>query len=344
MNPAISVIMPLYNTAAYVSAAVESILAQSFWNLELVVVDDGSTDGCVEVVRAIADERIRVLSGYINGGPGAARNRGVSVARGKYLGFFESDDLAEPGMLAGLMEGMTDGCDIVSGWYEGMDDAGELSGIDFKPVISEEKLAGSMLFRNCIATSVLLMKRECIEGQKFDETLEPVSDFDLWARLMVAHKTTQVRRVLARYRTHTGSISHRKRELTDECMRRIYRRQLERLGVEAADEEIELHAQLSGLTFGTPKKTVVAAENWLLKLDEANAKEGLYPSGAFREILGERWYGVCHSAGENGFWTWRRFFGSPLSKWVSLTRNQQYHLLRLSARGAIKNLIVSSCY
>lgn len=333
--------MPLYNTAVYVGPAIESILAQTVRDFELLVVDDGSTDGGPDLVRAFADGRIRLLSGHPNGGPGAARNRGLSAARGRRIAFFDSDDLAAPAMLATLMECMDTepGCEIASGWYEGIDEAGQLNGRDFKPVISPDKLAPSMLFSNCIPTSVLLLKRECLEGQTFDEHLEPVSDYDMWARLLIAHKAKQLPRVLARYRSRPASISHQKSAAAAECLRRIYCRQLARLGIEATAAEIDLHARLTTLTFGTPKETVLAAETWLLKLDAANARTRLYPTQPFREILGDRWYAVCHSAGGNGFWTWRQYFGSPLSKWIFPTTSQRYHLLRLSARGAIKSLM-----
>ena len=219
-TPEISIIMPLYNTAVYVGPAIESILAQTVRDFELLVVDDGSTDGGPDLVRAFADGRIRLLSGYPNGGPGAARNRGLSVARGRRIAFFDSDDLAAPGMLATLMECMDaePGYEIVSAWYEGIDEAGRLNGRDFKPLIPPDKLAPSMLFSNCIPTSVLLMKRECLEGRTFDEHLEPVSDYDLWSRLLVAHKAKQLPRVLARYRTHPKSISYRKSDAAADCL------------------------------------------------------------------------------------------------------------------------------
>jgi len=339
--PGVSIIMPLYNSAAYVRHAVDSLLGQSYGDFELLVIDDGSTDDGPDRVRAVSDERIRLLTGHPNGGPGAARNRGLAVARGAFVGFLDSDDLAAPGALADLVESMR-GSEILSGWHEGIDETGRLNGIDFKTGIPAEKLAPTMLFRNCMPTSMLLIKRECLEGQKFDEDLEPVSDYDMWARLVVSRKARQLPQVVARYRSHPQSISHLRNATAADGLARIFRRQLARLGVEADAEELALHARLCSLTFGTPKATVLAAERWLLKLDAANANAGHYPVRAFREILGERWYGVCHSAGGNGFWTWGQYLGSPLSKWISLTAKERYRLLRLSAGGAFRNLFAAS--
>ena len=87
----ISITMPLYNKQATVERAVRSIISQSFEDWELVVVDDGSTDGSLARLRCIADGRIRVIS-QANLGPGAARNRGVNSSSAEYLAFLDSDD------------------------------------------------------------------------------------------------------------------------------------------------------------------------------------------------------------------------------------------------------------
>jgi glycosyltransferase involved in cell wall biosynthesis len=336
-KPEISIIMPLYNAAPYIRDAIDSILAQTFRDFEMLIVDDGSTDGGPDVVRAIGDERIRLLTGYPNGGPAAARNRGLALARGSRIAFFDSDDIATPGMIEWMAAEA--GYDIVTGWFEGIDEAGRPNGQNNKTAIAPEKIGPAMLFRNCIPTSALMIRRECVEGQEFDESLQVASDYDMWSRLVIGRKAKQIPRVLVRYRTHQENISHRKRGGAAECLHRIYRRQLSRLGLEAGADEIDLHAGLTSLTFGTSRETVLAVEKWLLKLDAANAGTGLYSSQAFRETLGERWYAVCHSAGGNGLWTWRRYFASPLSRWFSPNARQRYHLLRLSARGALKKML-----
>lgn len=333
--------MPLYNGADYVGDAIHSILAQSYQDFELLVIDDGSEDAGPALVRAIADARVRLLDGRTHAGIAAARNRGLSEARGSRIAFFDSDDLAAPGMLEAMMQCMDadGGCDIVTGWSEGVDERGQPTNVNSTEKIADEAIAPSLLFRNCIVTSALLIKRECLEGAAFDETLEVASDYDLWARIIPGRRTRQLRRSLVRYRSHPGNISHRKRALAQGCLRRIHARQLSRLGVEASDADLTLHARLADLTFGTSKETVLAAEAWLLNLEAANARAGLYPAPAFRKVLGAQWYRVCHSAGGNGFWTWRRYFAAPLFKWSSPTGKERYDLLRLTARGALRNLL-----
>lgn len=94
----ISVVIPLYNKEAIVSRSIGSVLSQSFADFEVVVVDDGSTDRSAEIVRAINDPRVRLVS-QGNGGPSKARNTGVHEAKGEWIVFLDADDEMQPGAL-----------------------------------------------------------------------------------------------------------------------------------------------------------------------------------------------------------------------------------------------------
>lgn len=126
-HPCVSVIMPIYNAAERLEESVGGILAEAELPLELICVDDGSTDasGCLLEEMAAKDARLRLIR-QENAGPGVARNRGLEVLRGDFFTFADADDALEPGYLRGLHEtavGM--GADVVvSGWTR-VDRAGE---------------------------------------------------------------------------------------------------------------------------------------------------------------------------------------------------------------------------
>lgn len=100
--PQVSVVMPVYNAAAFVAEAIASVQAQTFRDWELLAVDDGSADTSREVVAAIAaaDPRVRLIAAGRNEGPGPARNRGIAAARGRLVAFLDADDLWHPEKLA----------------------------------------------------------------------------------------------------------------------------------------------------------------------------------------------------------------------------------------------------
>lgn len=101
-TPAISVVIPLYNKSAYVEEAVRSVLAQSYPAVEVLVVDDGSTDGSADLVRHLAAPSVRVIT-QPNAGVSAARNTGIKQAHGDYLAFLDADDRYLPGYLAAMV-------------------------------------------------------------------------------------------------------------------------------------------------------------------------------------------------------------------------------------------------
>jgi succinoglycan biosynthesis protein ExoO len=103
VNPVVSVIIPAYNTAIYIGRAIESALTQTLSDLEVVVVDDCSTDETVAVVQSFADERVKLLQNPQNLGAGGARNRALAVARGKWIAVLDSDDWYAPERLEKLV-------------------------------------------------------------------------------------------------------------------------------------------------------------------------------------------------------------------------------------------------
>lgn len=97
-NPLISVIMPAYNTEKYVAEAIQSVLDQTYKNVEIITIDDGSSDKTLEVLRSFGD-KIKVLKNEKNSGIGATRNNGIAIAKGEYLALMDADDIMLPGKL-----------------------------------------------------------------------------------------------------------------------------------------------------------------------------------------------------------------------------------------------------
>ncbi|MDR2222762.1 MAG: glycosyltransferase [Flavobacteriaceae bacterium] len=116
--PKVSVIVPVYNGAKYIRRAIDSLLKQSLYDIEIIVVDDGSTDDTLNIVKSIVDEKIRILS-KVNEGVSIARNVGIEIARGEYIGFVDADDFVNIDMYETLYSKAND-ADVVSSvlWIE----------------------------------------------------------------------------------------------------------------------------------------------------------------------------------------------------------------------------------
>lgn len=124
--PAVSVIVPMYNAERYIQETLESLASQSMSDFEVLVVNDGSTDGCVTIAKqfALRDSRFRILDGHATGSAGAARNAALAVAEGEYLAFLDADDMFAPSMLEKLYrKAHADAADVVLTGFCSIDDA-----------------------------------------------------------------------------------------------------------------------------------------------------------------------------------------------------------------------------
>lgn len=104
MQPVVSIIIPAYNTAAYIAKSIESALQQTLQNIEIIVIDDGSTDNTLQIARSFQDQRLRILINETNQGTTATTNRGIDVAQGEWVTTLDSDDWMAPRRLERLVE------------------------------------------------------------------------------------------------------------------------------------------------------------------------------------------------------------------------------------------------
>ena len=182
--PRVSVIIPTYNRAALVQEAVASVLAQTCRDFELLVVDDGSTDGTLEAL-APWDGEVKVLSLPVRRGVSGARNAGIAAAQGEWLAFLDADDLWLPEKLARQMAFMEAHPQLLLSQTE---EIWVRRGLRVNPPRSHAKAGGDIFLRSlerCLVSpsAVVLHRRLLDEHGGFDESLPAAEDYDLWLRL-----------------------------------------------------------------------------------------------------------------------------------------------------------------
>jgi glycosyltransferase involved in cell wall biosynthesis len=206
--------MPVYQGREHLAAAIESVLAQTFEQFELLVIDDGSTDGSSAIARTYArrDPRVQYRR-QENAGQGAARNAGIEVARGEAVAFLDQDDLWLPNKLARQLPLLDDTTVVYSDTYilrdGGRSREERLSDhLDGRPVPATLE---SLIVGNSIPVLTALLSRRLLLAQggfTSDPALKGVDDYDLWLRLAVAGVTfSYVPEPLAVYRVHEAAMS-----------------------------------------------------------------------------------------------------------------------------------------
>ena len=187
MSPIVSVVIPTFNRWPLVGEAVESVLAQSYANFELIVVDDGSTDETQEELAKLGS-RLRLFA-KAGKGVAAARNFGVSRALGSFIAFLDSDDLWRPKKLEVQTAFMKRHpeiqiCQSEEIWIR--------NGIRVNPKAKHQKFSGDIFFRSLdlclVSPSAVMMTKTLFEQVGgFDESFPVCEDYELWLRIAVEH-------------------------------------------------------------------------------------------------------------------------------------------------------------
>ena len=319
-SPRVSVVIPVYNRERYVREAIESILAQTFRDFELVLIDDGSTDRSLEVMSAYADPRIRVVSNARNLGIPQTRNRGLELATGDYLAWLDSDDHACPDRLEREVAFLdaNPGIALVGSWTGAMDaDSRPLKKVKTLPTSPGEVWA-QLLFRCCILQYSVMARTDVLRQYGFCEDFPVSQDFDLFVRLGERHKMANIPRVLARRRLHGGRVTRERVALVKEKNLEIVAKQLAALGVEYTAEDLENHfalPRLRKLAVRPDAAYLDWVEAWLLKLQEANRRSRRYPEHDLRTVAGKAWLRAWINASASARRSrWGRLLRSPLRR------------------------------
>ena len=207
--PLVSVVIPAYNAASFIDASVGSVLAQSFRDLEIVVVDDGSTDATADRVRAFG-QRVRLVR-QTNRGVSAARNAGVSLAQGRYVAFLDADDAWQPAKIDRQIEALRRHGDCGACYT-----AIQIADAQMRPFAEQRSADGivsraALLVRGNVVTgsasAVLCEKDAIVAAGGFDEQLSLCADWDAWVRLAERTRFAYVDEPLVVYRRTGASMS-----------------------------------------------------------------------------------------------------------------------------------------
>lgn len=219
----VSVIIPVYGVERYIQTTVQSVLAQTYQNFELILVDDGSPDRSIEICQQFQDPRIQILH-QANQGASAARNRGIRQAQGDYLSFLDGDDVWLPEKLAKHVAHLEHAPEVGLSFSRSafIDEAGQALGIYQMPKL-EGITKAHMLCRNPVGNgSAAVIRREAFEAIKFqddrsgvmedcywDERLKGAQDYDCWLRIacLTNWQIAGIPEVLTLYRLNSGGIS-----------------------------------------------------------------------------------------------------------------------------------------
>jgi len=237
--PEISVIMSARNERRYVTEAVRSLISQTLPSLEVLFVDDASSDGTPDLVEALADPRIRVIRRNRSHGLTENLNMALALSRGRLVARMDADDLSDPARLEKLVAllGADPRLGFVSSRAHFIDENGQRLGIMGREV-SGDKLAPGLLESNLLVHGAAVVRREALEASGgYRSQFRYAQDYDLWLRLAEKWCGAVAAEVLYSYRLRRGAISaaKRKQQFLYARLARRLARERRKFGIEKTD-------------------------------------------------------------------------------------------------------------
>lgn len=342
--PRVTVFIPVFNAERHIAEAIESVLAQSFADFELLIIDDGSTDGTTAVIAKYrVDSRLRVVAYDENRGQSAARNEGLDLAHGEYIAFIDADDRCSPDRLSVQVAYLDSHPDIagVGSWMKRIDDNGhELSALDDRDPVGWQDIACHFLVGCSVAQGSMMIRVRALSAYRYDPEFSVSQDHELWSRMIRTCRFSNLPLPLTQYRRHAAQVSTARIEEQQYMNRRVFGRQAATLGLDVDEQDLVRHECLFRFEGRRPvlERTgqpldiayVRWARAWLEGLLEGNARRQIYPEPTFSHMLAERWLFVCRKGARSSsprHLVWTEFMQSTLKRAVWSLWQSRLHMM-----------------
>ncbi|MBC9929254.1 glycosyltransferase family 2 protein [Chitinophaga qingshengii] len=291
-NKLVSVVMPCYNMERYISMAIDSVLSQSYQELELIIINDGSSDNTGNIIRTYDDSRIKYVSLPANKGNYPARNIGMRMATGKYIAVMDADDISESDRLMTqvryLDRHLNTGCIGTQGTYIDENNA-KIGWINYPGATSAE-MAVYFLINNYTIHPSLMFRRSAILKHDlfYNEKYRYAADFALVSSCISRFQVLNIGERLMQYRVHPNQISSAKHKEQVKYADMIRLTQLERLQIRLTPVEQKVYLKLlKGDAASFSRREVARCVTVCRHIVDHNDNFGIYDKKLLRKLFSE---------------------------------------------------------
>lgn len=308
--------MPVYNAEKYVKQAIQSILDQSYTHFELHIINDGSTDGSVDIIKSFTDERIHLVENGTNLGLITTLNKGFDLSRGKYIARMDADDMAMPNRLKKQVEFLDENPEV--GLYGSAYADLINSELGKKTVFlsDHDSLKSILFFNSCMAHPTVMLRTEVIKKNElyYNPEFKHAEDYEFWVRLVEKTKFSNSPKVLLQYRIHDKQISSTEKAAQQVVAAHVRLFMIEKLGIKPNENELYIHNSIGNKLVLKGFDRVQQTEQWIIKLIEANSKTHTVKELQFNSYLALVFQDVCANSSV-GFKAYRFYNRSVLAQY-----------------------------
>lgn len=308
-KPLVSIAMPMYNGEAYLREAIDSILEQTYRHIDLIIIDDGSTDNSINIVESYRDSRIRFFKNDRNRGVSYTRNWAIELAKGNYLAWMDCDDISLPDKIenqVGFMQANPSVAVCGTSYLRFFEN--EVFYTDIAKDRHEEIRTNFIFKPATIFMPTAMLRTEVIKKEKllFDESLPMAEDYDFFQRLCEKQKASNLTEVLFHYRDNPNSLTSTFKSKKEErflLKQKIYDRILSNISFSVTEQDLINHENCTNSemfeSFTEYKKSALH----LKSIEDANDISCKYEKEVLKKVLQEQFFFISKKAGGLGLKT-----------------------------------------
>jgi glycosyltransferase involved in cell wall biosynthesis len=315
-QPFVSVLMPVFNGAAYVKESIESILNQTYTNFEFIIVNDGSTDSTEDIIKSIDDPRIILENNPQNLGVIASLNRGLDLIKGKYIVRIDADDISFPDRIEKQIEYLEANLEVglIGSWFEKFGENIESTIIKYKTDDTEIRI--QHLYQDQVAAPSTIFRSSVLhENQlRYNPQYYSAEDYDFHVELSRHCKQYNLPILLTRKRDHPQNTNNLRPHIMEDNSLLIRQIQFKRMGVDMSLDEVRLYCKFAYAEFDFNSSIMDQLANLLNRILNANEQTEFIPKQAYRAYLASHFFHLCYNNPLIGKQGWTYFSKAPFSK------------------------------
>ena len=311
VNPLVTVLLPVYNGEKYIRESIQSVLNQTFINFELLIINDGSTDKTVEIINSFKDKRINLLHNQQNLKLIRTLNKGIDLAKGKYIARMDADDISLPMRIekqVAFMESEPD-VGLCGTWTKGIDENGSnlKYGHTKYAVLHDEIFLNQLVHIQFVHGSCMIRKGTLIENElKYDPDIMHAEDYDLWTRMQSQTKLANLSEFLVKYRIHNDSVSQVYSKEQEQNSIKVRKKLCKSLDLETS--EVELNTITNAFYQNYKMVNLDILEQFLVKLIRVD-KHSVISRNSINTFSFNHWFNTCYNLNHR-----KLFYNSVISK------------------------------
>lgn len=319
-KPLVSVLIPCYNVDKYVEEAINSILNQTYSNLEIIIINDCSTDNTGEILQQLAkkDIRIKVFDNTENLRLIKTLNKGIKLCTGEYIARMDADDISLPTRIEKEVDFLQTHADhdiVSTQFYTFRSENPAKRDLNHSPIYDAD-LRAYMLFKSGICHPAVLIRKRVFDelGLKFEQEYLHVEDYALWSKAIYKTKIANIPEPLLLYRVHEHQVSSLHEEIQTENKKEVFKIHCTYLGLPTDKESMDVYASVAeSVPTHSSFEYLSKCEELMLSLVEINKKKPFCNNEYLDYMLSLHWIRLCANS-RLGLKVVRRLKGSPLYK------------------------------